>query len=86
MYTVEGAIQTPASLEEVWSVLTDYEGLSAVFSNIKSSAVASRHPEIVLRQVPPPPPPPPSLSAMLKLMQEEAIAFCIPTCLNALIS
>jgi len=50
VYTVEGAIQTPASLEEVLSVLTDYEGLSAVFSNIKSSAVASRHPEIVLRQ------------------------------------
>ena len=50
IYTVEGAIQTPASIEEVWGVLTDYEGLSDVFSNIKKSSVASRHPEIVLHQ------------------------------------
>ena len=32
-------------------MLTDYEGLAEVFSNIKRSTVLSREPEIVLHQV-----------------------------------
>lgn len=47
---MEGAIHTPASFEEVWSVLTHYDGLSDVFSNIKSSEMISGHPEIILLQ------------------------------------
>ena len=50
-YTVEGAVRTVASPDEVWAVLTDYEGLAEVFSNIKRSTVLSREPEIVLHQV-----------------------------------
>lgn len=51
LYTVHGAVDTEASLEDVWSVLVDYPGLASVFSNIKNSEVISRHPDIVLHQV-----------------------------------
>jgi hypothetical protein len=49
-YTVEGSLETPLPVPKVWRVLTDYEGLANVFSNIKSSSIASREPDFVLHQ------------------------------------
>lgn len=50
-YTVKGSISTSASLNNVWTVLTDYPRLADVFSNILSSGVASSNDDTILHQV-----------------------------------
>lgn len=50
-YTVEGAINTSASIGEVWEVLTAFDSLQNVFSNIRESSICSSSPETVLLQV-----------------------------------
>ena len=42
---------SPLPVQSVWRVLTNYEGLTNVFSNIKSSSIASREPDLVVYQV-----------------------------------
>lgn len=50
-YRLRGSLQCDADASTVWRVLTDYDALPRVFSNVASAHVAQRSPELLIRQV-----------------------------------
>lgn len=43
LYYIHGVFETASSPEEVWNVLSDYEGLKGILSNLRSSRVLERN-------------------------------------------